>query len=241
LHEELQKLVTKGEITPDEAELPDLGELPPAEDSPPPDRDDEDMDEELEEEDDEEEDDDDSDDNGHRRRSRRRGRPSISRRDRDDGARDEESYKKRGRPPKVLTPMEARIYAVIKGLRKFKNDDGELRIVPFEKLPDKVQNPEYYHVVANPLALDNIKKKAKRKKYQNVDHVMRDIELMFENAKRFNDENSEIFRNAVDLQRQARIMAEQEKAKPDESFRDDDGKLPLANIQYNGQLWKVGK
>ncbi|CAM1503735.1 Fc.00g013260.m01.CDS01 [Cosmosporella sp. VM-42] len=245
--EELQKLVNKGEISAQDAKLPDLGELPPAEESPPrdPDEDEgeeeEDDDEEDDEEDEEEEEEDDfdSEEEGGRRR-RRRGRPSTSgRRDR-DGDKEDDPHKRRGRPPMVLTPTEARISSILRGLRKSKDDHGNLLILPFEKLPDKAVVPDYYQTIPRPIALDNIKKKAKRKKYQNVDQMLQDVELMFENAKAYNEDDSQVYMAAVELQGQARVLAEQEKARPDDDFRDEDGKLPLADIQYNGQAWRVG-
>ena len=245
-HEELGKLVDKGQITVDDAELPDLGELPPAEESPSRDSEEEDAGEaeDDEEEDEEEDEDDDSsdDDSGGRRRRRRPGwrRPSsASRKDR-DGDKEDDAHKKRGRPPSVLTPMEARISSILKGLRKFKDADGSMLILPFEKLPDKAVVPDYYQAITNPIALDNIKKKAKRKKYLDVDQVLADMNTMFENAKKYNEDDSEVYQAAVELQSQARTLAEQEKARPDDDFRDEDGKLPLAEIIYNGQTWRVG-
>ncbi|KAH8819579.1 hypothetical protein F5884DRAFT_658857 [Xylogone sp. PMI_703] len=241
---ELKNLVDDGTITAEEAELPDFGEIPPVEDSPPPGPEDEEV-EDDEDEDDEDEEDDDSDDDGARRR-RRKGRRSstlAAKRDGkvDDGNKDDpEAQKKRGRPPKVHTPMEARINALLKGLRKFKNPGGDLKIVHFEKMPDKSVMPEYYQEIKNPIAMDVIKRKAKRKKYHSVDQVLRDLELMFENAKEYNLEDSQVYKDAVDLQREARIIAEQEKKKPDSDFVDEEGKLPLPEILHNGEVWKVG-
>jgi chromatin structure-remodeling complex subunit RSC1/2 len=243
---ELQKLVDDKIISPEDAVLPDLGPIPDVEDSPPPGPEDEEA-EEDEEEDDEDEEDDDSDDEGVRRRRRKGPRSSaaITKREggkADDGAKDDpELHKKRGRPPKVLTPMEARINTLLKGLRKFKHPNGNLKIVPFEKLPDKSAMPEYYQEIKNPMAMDLIKRKAKRKKYQSVDAALKDLELMFDNAKEYNVEDSQVYKDAVDLQREARILAEQEKKKPDSDFADDDGRLPLSEILHNGELWKVGK
>ena len=234
----LDELVAGGAITAAEAELPDLGPLPEVEDSPPPGEDDEE-DEEDEEEEDEDEEDDDSDDEGGRRRRRRRGRLSSGKRDKGDE--EDDSHKKRGRPPRVFTPLEARINAILKGIRRPKNDDQQLRIGPFEKLPDKAELPDYYETVQNPIALDMIKRKAKRKKYLNVDQLMLDLELMFENAKEYNEEGSSVYEDAVELQKAARALAEQEKSKSDEEFRDDDGKLPLAYIEHRGEIWRVGE
>lgn len=234
---ELQKLVDDGTIKPEEAVLPDLGEIPETEDSPPPDPEDEEEEDEDDEDDDE---DDDSDDDGIRRRGRRGGRRSSTSGRKSD-MRDDDSHKKRGRPPKVFTPLEARIHALLKGLRKPKHPNGELLIVPFEKLPDKQATPDYFAAIKNPIALDLIKRKAKRKKYQNVDQVLRDLDLMFENAKEYNEEDSQLYNDAVELQRQAHILGEQEKAKPDNDFEDEDGRRPLPEIIHRGEVWRIGK
>jgi chromatin structure-remodeling complex subunit RSC1/2 len=233
----LDELVKFGDIPAVDAEIPDYGPLPEFEDSPPPEEGEEEGDDDDEDED-EEEDDDDSDDEGVRRRAGRRGRQAGGRRGGDDG---DDGHKKRGRPPKVLTPLEARIQALLKGLRRFKNEKGQARILHFEKLPDKAEVPDYYTAVRNPIALDTIKKKHKRKKYHTLDQVLQDLDTMFENAKQYNEEGSEVYQDAIELQKQARILAEQEKAKPDEDFRDEDGKLPLASIEHRGETWKVGE
>lgn len=233
-----QEMVQDGSIKPEDAVWPDLGEIPEVEDSPPPGDDEEgedEDDEELEEPEDDEEDeeDDDSDDEGGRRRGRKRGRASKK----DD---DEDYVKKRGRPPKVFTPTEARINAVLKGIRKPRNDDGDLRILHFDRLPDKQLNREYYQEIQNPIALDQIKRNAKRKKYRDVNGVLADLELMFNNAMRYNEDGSVIHEDAAELLKEARRLAEQEKTKPDEAFRDEEGKLPLSEVEHKGELWKVG-
>ncbi|KAK4156835.1 hypothetical protein C8A00DRAFT_40741 [Chaetomidium leptoderma] len=234
--EKLAEMVKEGLIVAKDAETPDLGPLPEFEDSPPPDEDEEEVDEEDEEEEEEDEDEDSDDEGGHRRPGRRR-RQSGARKGGDDG---DDAQKKRGRPPKVFTPLEARIQVILKGLRRFKNENGQLRILSFERLPDKAELPDYHTAIRNPIALDTIKRKHKRKKYQSVDQALQDLELMFDNAKQFNEEGSQVYQDAVELTKQARILAEQEKAKPDEDFRDEDGKLPLAGIEHRGEIWRVG-
>jgi chromatin structure-remodeling complex subunit RSC1/2 len=239
---EVKKLVDDGVITAEDAQEPDLGPIPEQEDSPPPNPEDEEL-EDDDDEDDEEEEDEDSDDERPRRRKKNRRSSATAKRDGkfDDGGKDDpESQKKRGRPPKVHTPMEARINTLLKGLRKFKNPGGDLKILPFEKLPDKVLMPEYYDDIKYPIAMDLIKRKAKRKKYHSVDQALKDLELMFENAKSYNMETSQVYKDAVDLQKEARLLAEQEKKKPDSDFVDEDGRLPLPEILHNGEIWKVG-
>ena len=232
--EELQKLV-EGTITAEEAILPDLGEIPDADDSPD-EEEDEEMEEDEEDDVDDEDDEESSDDDAGRGRRRRRGRA-----DETYGSRAGESQKTRGRPPKVFTPVEARIYSLLQGLRKLKHSNGDLLIYPFERLPDRSSNPDYYATISNPIALDVIKKKYKRKKYQSVDQAMQDIDLMFENAKEYNIETSQLYKDAVQLQNYTRELAEQEKTRPDNDFEDENGRRPVSEIHHKGEVWRVGK
>lgn len=244
----MQKLVDDGYLTAEGAQYPDLGPIPDVEDSPPPGpEDEEDAEAEPEDEDDEDEEDeedDDTDDDRPRKKGKKVRRLSTQTTKREakttgGDKEDPEAQKKRGRPPKVHTPMEARINNLLKGMRKFKNG-SELKILPFEKLPDKSAMPEYYQEIKNPIAMDLIKRKAKRKKYQSVEAALKDIELMFENAKAYNTPESQLYKDAEDLQKEARLLAEQEKQKPDSDFVDEDGRLPLLEIIHNGEVWKVG-
>ena len=161
MEQEFQKIVEQKLVTADVGVLPDLGEIPPASPRPV------EEEEEEEEEDDEDDDDDepeDSDEDGPKRK-RRRGPRSLaaitkreggSREDAQKGA-DADSRKRRGRPPRVDTPMEARIKAVLKGIRKYKNDVGQIMIHQFEKLPDKTSMPDYYQEIKEPIAIEIIK------------------------------------------------------------------------------------
>ena len=70
---------------------------------------------------------------------------------------------------------------------------------------------------------------------------MTDINLMFSNAKKFNREDSEIYANAVFLQKEAEKLAAAEKQKSDSDFAMDEGKKPRPDgLEHNGETWKVG-
>ncbi|KAL8784441.1 MAG: hypothetical protein Q9213_003964 [Squamulea squamosa] len=245
MEREFRQLAEEKIITVQDAILPDLGEIPPA--SPRP-AEDEEEDDEDDDEDDEEDEVDESEEEGGKRKRRRgpRSLAAITKRDattKEDAQKsgDSDPRKKRGRPPRVDTPMEARIKAVLKGIRKFKNDSGQIMIHQFEKLPDKTTMPEYYQEIKEPIAIEIIKRKQKRKKYQSVDHFMRDIDTMFNNAQSYNQDESQIYKDAVVLQKEAQSLADAEKSKPDAEYVMEEGRLPLPNgILHNGELWKVG-
>ncbi len=46
----------------------------------------------------------------------------------------------------------------------------------------------------------SLQKKQKRRKYQSVDHFMKDIDTMFNNAKIYNEDESRIYKDANQLQ-----------------------------------------
>ncbi|KAK5132972.1 hypothetical protein LTR08_008335 [Meristemomyces frigidus] len=239
----LQRLVEAGTIAKEAATLPDLGEIPTYEDVPLPDAavepaaEEESSDDEGEEDDDE---DGDEDDEGRRKKKRAvRGGASVAKRETADDA--EGGKRARGRPPKLLTPMEARIQAILKAVRKPKNQRGQLMIRDFDQLPNKTAMPEYYVEVKNPMAYDTLKRKVKRKKYHSLEEFMADMNLMFNNAKQYNTDDSAIYKHAVALQVEAGRLYDVEKAKPDDTFADEDGKIPMPNgILHNGELYKVG-
>jgi chromatin structure-remodeling complex subunit RSC1/2 len=252
VQKELAKMVEGKVIAEEGSKLPFLGEIPTAEDIIIEDVGEDDGEvegSEVEEEDEDDEEDglDDSDDEGGRRRKRKgvRGRAAIEKREsrkyKEDDDDDPEARKKRGRPPRVDTPMEARIKEILKSMRKFKNSSNTLMVYHFERLPDKAAMPEYYDEVKSPIALDVIKKKFKRKKYNGIEPFMRDIELMFENAKSYNTDESQVYQDAVYLQKETRKIAEEVKKKPDTDFVMEDGRIPMPDgILHNGELWKVG-
>ncbi|KAE9991888.1 hypothetical protein EG327_010675 [Venturia inaequalis] len=251
LEKELAKLVRDNVITAEQAKLPFLGEIPTQEDiimEEVEEEDDADPEaSDVEEEEDEDDDVDDSDEEGGKRKRRKatRGTGAITKREKkkdvDKEDDDPESRKKRGRPPRVDTPMEARIKEILKGMRKFKNSSNTLMVYHFERLPDKAVMPEYYNEVKTPMALDMIKKKLKRKKYTTVEQCMKDLETMFENAKSYNQDESQVYKDAVYLQKETKKLADEVKAKPDTDYVMEDGRLPMPDgILHNGELWKVG-
>lgn len=65
---------------------------------------------------------------------------------------------------------------------------------------------------------------------------------MFENAKAYNEDESEIYKYAVELQRETQRIVSTETRKPDSEYIMEDGRLPLPEgILHRGELYKVGE
>ena len=69
----------------------------------------------------------------------------------------------------------------------------------FEK-PSKRQYPEYYKIIARPTALADIRKSAEKSRYGTWDAFFEEVRLIWKNAKEFNEEDSEIYRYAEELE-----------------------------------------
>ena len=73
---------------------------------------------------------------------------------------------------------------------------GRDRSFVFWKLPTKKQLPNYYEVIKNPVALDDVKTKVEREQYPTLAEFQQDIENCFRNAKKYNMRDSPIWKDA---------------------------------------------
>ena len=73
--------------------------------------------------------------------------------------------------------------------------DGD-RIISemFQILPARSRYPHYYKVICEPMDLKTIGTKIQVNEYTGVDEMVRDLNLMINNAKTFNEPGSQIYR-----------------------------------------------
>ncbi|KAJ3763401.1 Bromodomain-containing protein [Lentinula raphanica] len=77
--------------------------------------------------------------------------------------------------------------------------DGRPLSLQFLKQPNPRIYPDYYAIIRNPIALEDIKKKIQSGKYTDLESVRKDFELCFNNAKDYNLQESVIYNDAKDL------------------------------------------
>lgn len=65
--------------------------------------------------------------------------------------------------------------------------DGFLLCDLFMALPSKEEYPDYYKFIKKPIALDAVKKNLESKHYNSVEDMEKDIKLMTDNAKLYNE------------------------------------------------------
>jgi ATP-dependent helicase STH1/SNF2 len=67
-------------------------------------------------------------------------------------------------------------------------------------LPDKSLYPDYYTIIKHPIAMDRIKKRIHQGYYPSPKEFKADFIQMFDNARLYNVEGSEVYEDAVVLQ-----------------------------------------
>ena len=73
-----------------------------------------------------------------------------------------------------------------------KNPCGEI----FAALPNADEYPDYFEVIAKPISLSEIKGRVEARSYRGWAAFEADVQLMLRNARTYNEEGSEICRNA---------------------------------------------
>jgi len=71
----------------------------------------------------------------------------------------------------------------------------------FEELPDEDEYPDYYKVIPNPIDLKTIHEKLQTIQYSTEEEFIQDFEIMFQNARHYNEEGSEVYNDSVTLER----------------------------------------
>lgn len=86
----------------------------------------------------------------------------------------------------------------------------------FREKPSQQEYPDYYRVIRNPIAINDIMKKCKSKEYEMVKQYVDDWKLMFNNAKKFNGETSWIYADAKVLESELQRLLEKNNLLPDD-------------------------
>lgn len=73
-------------------------------------------------------------------------------------------------------------------------------IDPFIKLVPRTQYPDYYIIITNPIAMENIQRKINKNEYQSLRECRDDIRLLCNNARTYNEDGSLLFQDANDIE-----------------------------------------
>lgn len=114
------------------------------------------------------------------------------------------------RPPLNPTPIpsekdDSRLISSMKSLynclikyREPKTD--RILVQVFMCLPSRKEFPEYFDIIEKPIALHKIRERIEKQQYIDIQSCLDDMKLMFSNCKFFNEDDSQIHKDAVTLE-----------------------------------------
>ncbi|CAG8520564.1 11124_t:CDS:10 [Diversispora eburnea] len=106
--------------------------------------------------------------------------------------------------PQTIREKQKSIFTTIYNHIENLTDESEgiprQRSFLFLALPSKKDYNYYYKIIQKPIAMDMIRRKIKNNVYQTVTQFKDDWHLMFNNAKIFNEEGSQVYNDALKMQ-----------------------------------------
>ncbi|XP_027032136.2 protein polybromo-1 isoform X2 [Tachysurus fulvidraco] len=129
--------------------------------------------------------------------------------------------------------MSNPIFQMYEAIRGGRNSQGQLIAEPFLQLPSRKDYPDYYQQISQPISLQQIRDKMKNNEYESVEQMDADLNMMFENAKRYNVSNSHIYKRALKLQHILQL-----KRKELGRREEEDGDSMLSSTLSDGSITK---
>ncbi|KAH9526702.1 Protein polybromo-1 [Dermatophagoides farinae] len=108
--------------------------------------------------------------------------------------------KERVRPSSAIQLKMKQLFDAVHG---YTDARGRQLSAIFMKLPSRTDFPDYYEVIAKPICLEKINQRIKNCVYETVEDLLSDIILMLDNACKYNEPDSQIFKDALTLQQVA--------------------------------------
>ncbi|XP_042563727.1 protein polybromo-1 isoform X2 [Clupea harengus] len=124
--------------------------------------------------------------------------------DEDDIASPKLKIRKSGISPKkskYLTPLQQKLNELYEAVKNYTDKRGRRLSTIFLRLPSRSELPDYYVAIKKPVDMEKVKSHMLANKYQDVDALVEDLVLMFNNACTYNEPESLIYKDALVLHR----------------------------------------
>lgn len=98
------------------------------------------------------------------------------------------------RPKKVIPLHLQKLKTMYDTIKDYHDAKGRQLSLIFMKLPNKNEYPDYYEVIKQPMNMEKIASTLKNNGYENLDELVSDFILMFDNACKYNEPDSQIYK-----------------------------------------------
>jgi len=120
---------------------------------------------------------------------------------------------------KIAASLQQKIKSLYETLKDFRDAKGRQLSLIFLKLPSKHEYPDYYDIIKRPLDLEKISAKIRNNTYTTLEDAVADFTLVFDNACKYNEPDSQIYKDSQTLARLAhqtvRHLSEEVEGIPD--------------------------
>jgi len=97
--------------------------------------------------------------------------------------------------------LKKRLTPLFSCVNDYKDSEGRNLSAMFQQLPDKKEYPDYYKIITNPIDMKTIQQKLASDEYESEEEFIHDFEVLFQNARHYNEEGSEIYEDSVSLEK----------------------------------------
>lgn len=155
------------------------------------------------------------------------------------------------RPPSIPPPLTINRDTDTKkqiGLKSLYNALIEYRepkthrilISVFMCLPSRKDFPDYFSIIEKPISMNKIRERIERNQYLDEESCLEDFKLMFSNCKSFNEDDSQIYKDAVTLENILEKKRDQLKQASNNSSHDSKPSVNHANISIENNSNNTG-
>ncbi|XP_041743790.2 polybromo 1, like isoform X5 [Coregonus clupeaformis] len=102
---------------------------------------------------------------------------------------------------KYLTPLQQCLNELYDAVRNYTDARGRRISTIFLRLPSRAELPDYYATIKRPIDMERLRSHMVGGRYQDVDALVEDFAVMFNNACTYNEPESLIYRDALLLHR----------------------------------------
>ena len=97
--------------------------------------------------------------------------------------------------------LQQKVKTLYDTLKDYRDAKGRQLSLIFLKLPSKHEYPDYYDIIKRPIDLEKISSKIRNNVYENMEDAVADFSLVFDNAAKYNEPDSQIYKDAGTLNR----------------------------------------
>lgn len=113
---------------------------------------------------------------------------------------DGEPLKKKKAPVEVDPKVKKQMQKVMRDVIRYADAEGRVLSIEFMKLPSRQKRPDYYEIIRKPVDIKRIMQRIEDGKYFDFAQVEKDFVQLCQNAQIYNEEQSLIYEDSIQLQ-----------------------------------------